>query len=211
MTPSRRSALLFVLTLPLAVRAAHAGSLLEGLQERLSGQGATLRGDFEQQRQLRGARQPLVSRGEFLVVRDRGVLWRTREPVASALVVTPQQLRVMSEDGRVLRQLDAQRLPGLREFTQLMLGLMAGDLTPLAAQFRIDGTLRGAQGWALVLEPLSAAVAAQMARIRVEGDRHVQQVTIEEAAGDQTVIRFSLQRAGEPSADERALLDGKGS
>lgn len=210
MTPARRGALLLLLVAPLAVCAAPGASLIEGLQERLSGQGTTLRGDFEQRRQLRGARQPLVSRGEFLIVRERGVLWRTHEPVVSALVVTPQTLRVMSEDGRVLRQLDAQRLPGLREFTQLMLGLLAGDLAPLASQFRIDGSLQGPHGWALVLEPLSGAVASQMARIRVEGDRYVQQVTIDDAAGDQTVIRFSSQRAGEASAAERTLLDGKG-
>ncbi|MGA0608994.1 LolA family protein [Caldimonas sp. KR1-144] len=210
MMPARRGALLFLIVMPLAVGAARAGSLIEGLQERLSGQGPALRGDFEQQRQLRGARQPLVSRGEFLIVRERGVLWRTREPVASALVVTPQALRVMGEDGRLLRQLDAQRLPGLREFTQLMLGLLAGDLGPLTSQFRIDGSLNGAHGWTLVLEPLSGAVASQMARIRVEGDRYVQQVIIEESAGDQTVIRFSSQRAGEASAVERTLLDPKG-
>jgi hypothetical protein len=207
---SRRAALLFLLGTPLVASATPAAGLIDGLRERLGAQSAGVRGEFEQQKRLRGASQPLVSRGEFLALRERGVLWRTREPVGSSLVVTPQSLRVMAEDGRVLRQLDAQRVPGLREFTQLMLGLMAGELAALQSQFRIDGALHGAKGWSLVLEPTSSAVASQLARIRVAGEGFVDQVTLEEASGDQTLIRFTSQRAAEPSAAERALLEGKG-
>jgi len=208
----RRALLTLLASAPWLAGAASAATLVESVQARLANQPPALRGEFEQQRTLRGARRALVSRGEFLILRDRGVLWRTREPAASSLVVTPSALRAIGADGRVLQQLDAARVPGLREFTQLMLALLASDLGALSAQFRIGGELDGEHGWALVLEPLAPAVAAQMARVRVDGDRFVQQVTIDEAGGDRVQIRFSAQRpAAEATPAELALLQGAGS
>ena len=208
----RRALLTLLASAPWLAGAASAATLVESVQARLANQPPALRGEFEQQRTLRGARRALVSRGEFLILRDRGVLWRTREPAASSLVITPTTLRAVGADGRVQQQLAAASVPGLREFTQLMLALLAGDLRALSTQFRIDGELDGEQGWALLLEPLAPAVAAQMARVRVDGDRFVQQVTIDEAGGDRVQIRFSAQRpAAEATPAELALLQGAGS
>ncbi|MEN9544636.1 MAG: hypothetical protein RLZZ598_1469 [Pseudomonadota bacterium] len=206
----RRHALLALFAASAALtRTASAATLTEAVQAKLANQPPVLRGEFEQRRTLRGARKALVSRGEFLIVRGRGVLWRTHEPVASVLVVTPTVLRVVAVDGRVQQQIDAARVPGLAEFTQLMLALLAGDLGALGAQFRIDGELLGEQGWVLVLEPLAPAVAAQMARVRIAGDRFVQQVTIDETGGDRVEIRFGAQRvATDVMSAEQALLEG---
>jgi Outer membrane lipoprotein carrier protein LolA len=208
----RRALLALLASAPWLAGAASAATLVESVQARLANQPPALRGEFEQQRTLRGAKRALVSRGEFLILRDRGVLWRTREPVASSLVITTSAVRAIGADGHVQQQLDAARVPGLKEFTQLMLALLAGDLGALATQFRLDGELHGEQGWVLVLEPLVPAVAAQMARVRVEGERFVQRVTIDEAGGDRVQIRFSAQRpAAEASPAELAQLQDTGS
>ncbi|RZU03010.1 LolA family protein [Rivibacter subsaxonicus] len=205
----RRALLALLASIASLPGAASAATLVEAVQARLANRPPALHGEFEQQRTLRGAKRALVSRGEFLILRDRGVLWRTREPAASSLVITPTTLRAVGADGRVQQQLDVARVPGLKEFTQLMLALLAGDLGALSTQFRIDGELLGAHGWTLVLEPLAPAVAAQMARVRVEGDGFVQQVTIDEAGGDRVQIRFSAQRpAAEATPAELALLEG---
>ena len=45
---------------------------------------AVLRGSFEQRKSIKGFRNPLVSRGEFIVARQRGVVWRTVEPFGSS-------------------------------------------------------------------------------------------------------------------------------
>jgi hypothetical protein len=41
---------------------------------------AVLRGSFEQEKRLAGFRNPLLSKGDFLMAKDRGVVWATRAP-----------------------------------------------------------------------------------------------------------------------------------
>src|SRR5437868_5861786 len=49
------------------------------LHERLK-TAPVLKGEFEQTKTLKGFKNPLVSRGEFLVARGQGVWWHTRQP-----------------------------------------------------------------------------------------------------------------------------------
>ncbi len=46
-------------------------------------QAPVLRGEFEQSKQVQGFSKPLISRGSFIVSRERGVLWLTKTPFAS--------------------------------------------------------------------------------------------------------------------------------
>ena len=61
-----------------------------GVRARLA-QPAVLRGQFEQRKQLKGFRNPLVSRGNFLLLRERGVAWDTTEPFASSALLTRER------------------------------------------------------------------------------------------------------------------------
>lgn len=171
-----------------------------------------LEGDFEQTRTLKGFRNPLVSRGDFLLLRSRGVVWRTRAPFASTLVVTRDRLLSRGGDGAAALQLDARSEPGLRAVNEVMFALLGGDLAALAQHFRIEGELLGAQSWRLVLTPVDTVLAGQFARLALEGDRYVRQLRLDERGGDQTVIRFSALRAAqEPTREEEARFEASGS
>lgn len=152
-----------------------------------------LRGLFEQRKTLKGFRNPLVSRGDFLVAKERGVVWHTREPFESSLVVTRDRLLSRQADGRVSTQMDAKAEPGLRAVNEMLFALMAADLQALSARFGIEGELQGKDGWRLTLLPRDAALAQWLARIELEGDRHVRSVRLSEAQGDSSVIRLSEQ------------------
>jgi len=193
---------------PLRVRAA---DLAADVRARLA-DAPVLRGDFEQTRTLRGFRNPLVSRGDFLLVRSRGVVWRTRAPFASTLVVTRDRLLSRASDGTANMQLDARTEPGLRAVNEVMFALLGGDLATLAQHFRIEGDLLDGQAWRLVLTPVDAVLAGQFARLALEGDRYVRQVRLEERGGDQTVIRFAALRAAqEPTREDEARFEPAGS
>jgi Outer membrane lipoprotein carrier protein LolA-like len=186
---------------------AHAAQdLTTAVRERLV-QAPVLRGEFEQHKQVQGFAKPLVSRGSFLVARERGVLWQTRTPFASQLRLTRDEI-VATQDGAVAFRLDASKEPSVRVINGLMFSLLNGDLGGLAEYFKMEGSVEG-RGWDLQLTPRQAALAKLMSRIELAGDQHVRSIRIDEANGDKTVIRFSAQRS-EPAAlspDEAARFD----
>ena len=124
----------------------------EGVRARLA-QPVVLRGQFEQSKRLEGFRQPLVSRGDFLLVRDRGVAWDTREPFASTTLLTRERLLTRLPDGSQRVLLDAAGSPGMAAVNALLLALVAGDLPALAERFALDETLAADGSWRLVLTP----------------------------------------------------------
>ena len=153
-----------------------------------------LKGEFEQSKTLKGFRNPLVSKGEFLVARGQGVWWHTRQPFESTLVVTKTRLFTRNADGSAGNLMDAQAEPGLQQVNELIFSLLSADLDVLADKFTIVAQPVGAAGWTLVLTPRDANLAKFLVRATLAGERDVQTVRIDEARGDTTQIRFSHQQ-----------------
>jgi len=169
--------------------AADAGALL---RERLKSS-PVLKGDFEQTKTLKGFKNPLISRGDFLVARGQGVWWHTQAPFETTLVVTKTRLATRNPDGSTTNLVDAQAEPGLRQVSELIFSLLSADPDALAAKFDVVAQPVGAAGWSLVLTPRDANLARFLVRATLAGERDVQSVRIEEARGDTTQIRFSHQ------------------
>lgn len=148
-----------------------------------------IRGDFEQIKTIKGFKKPLLSRGRFLIARGQGIQWLTLEPFPSTLVVTRERLMTVTEGG--VQQMDARQEPGLRAVNELLMAVLGGDLRALSKRFQVDGALQGSQGWRMSLVPKDEALRRFIARIDMEGDRHVQQVRLTEGAGDESRIRFA--------------------
>lgn len=181
-------------------------TLIEAVRARLT-DAPVLRGEFEQRKSVRGFRNPLVSRGDFMVARGKGVIWRTREPFASSLTLTRDRLVARSSDGTVNRTIDAREEPAARVLTELMLALMAADLAGISGRFRVEGELLGDLGWRLELTPADDVIRRTVSRVRMEGERHLRMLQIQETQGDSSEIRFNRIRAEQiPSPDEDAQL-----
>lgn len=195
----RRRRLAGLALLPLAVQASDA---VEEIGRRLQG-GALQRGRFEQEKQLAGFVKPLKSQGDYLLLRGKGLIWRTAAPFASQLVLTRDS--IAGSDGL---RLEASREPGVRLVTGLMLALLDGDLRSLAAHFELQTELLAGQAWRASLRPKAAALAKLFAAIEIDGDRQPRRILLREAQGDRTLIRFDEQQRqpAAPSADEVKLL-----
>ena len=163
-----------------------------------------LRGEFEQTKTLKGFRNPLVSKGEFLVARGQGVWWHTLQPFESTLVVTPTKLFTRNADGSASNLMDAQAEPGLQQVNALIFSLLAADVDVLADRFTVVSQPVGAAGWTLVLTPRDANIAKFLVRATLAGERDVQSVRIDEARGDVTQIRFARQVPSAALAPEEA-------
>lgn len=168
---------------------AHADDLLGGVAARLA-DAPVIHGQFEQTRRLAGFSNPLVSRGDFVLARGRGVVWSTREPFPSSLLVTPDRLVMRGADGRVQQQMQADSQPAMRVVGESMIAVLRGDLRSLQKRFDVTGKLVGKAGWALTLTPTDAGMRRVFTRIELAGDRFVRDVRLEEGSGDSTVVRM---------------------
>lgn len=199
--PRWLSALVLALmpTLPLA---AAPSAPADGVAARLE-QPAVLRGRFEQEKQLQGFRNPLRSRGQFLLVRGRGLAWDTREPFASSTVIGARGIVASTPEGgeRVLARADDPA-------QDLLMALVGADLEALARSFDSHETLLDDGGWRLRLLPREPGLRSVFASVELAGDRHVREVRIEETGGDTTVLRFTaLETSPPPTGAELARLD----
>ncbi len=175
-----------------APASAPAGDSLKLIHDRLR-TAPVLKGEFEQTRTLKGFRNALVSKGEFLVARGQGVWWHTREPFETTLVVTRTRLFTRNPDGGTGNLMDAQAEPGVRQVNELIFSLLAADIDVLADRFAVVAQPAGGAGWTLTLTPRDPGIAKFLARATLAGERDVQSVRLEETRGDTTQIRFSHQ------------------
>ena len=201
-----RALLLMFALLSVFVLPAHAKDG-DGVRARLA-KPAVLRGQFEQQKQLQGFRNPLKSSGDFLLLRDRGIAWNTRLPFASSTRLTRRKLLATMPDGSTQVLVDASASPAMAAVNALLMALVAGDLDALATRFTLKEALRADGCWSLTLQPRDAALKQAFSRIVLDGDRYVRGVEIVEPAGDRTRIRFSGLREAPPATkQEAAQLD----
>jgi outer membrane lipoprotein-sorting protein len=151
---------------------------------------AVLRGKFEQTRHLQGFRNALTSQGDFVVARDRGVLWETHKPFPSTMVVSKSRVLTRQADGSTEVVLDGARSPAASVVNALMLAMLGGDLDALSKYFTLNETTLPAGAWRVELLPRKSALAHVFERIVLQGDRYVRSVHMEEKGGDVTDILF---------------------
>lgn len=194
------STLLLATALCAAASSGIAADMAAEVQARLA-TSAVVRGTFEQRKTVSGFSKPLVSSGDFLVWRGRGVIWQTRKPFGSELVVTRD--RLVARTAESTYQLDAGTEPGLRATNQVLFAVLAGDIAALTRHFRVSGELAGNDGWRVILVPTDAGLARFLKRVELDGDRYVRRVRIDEANGDRSEIRFdALSDVPPPTAEE---------
>ena len=192
--------------LALTTFSASAANVADTVRQRLV-QAPVLRGDFEQRKTVTGFKKPLVSHGDFLVVRERGVVWRTREPFASVLKLNQDEI-VAKQGGEIAFRLNASQEPSVRLINGLLFALLRGDVSGLADLFDVEGSVSDKR-WQLALTPKLAGIAKMMRKVELQGDQYVRRIEIDETNGDHTTILFSAQTAEPPrlTAEEASRFD----
>ena len=142
---------------------------------------ALLQGSFTQHKHIRVLSAPLASQGQFSIVRGYGVIWRIQQPMQSEMIIT--------EDGIYGEHVDDDR--AMAYIGRILNSILAGELSALTRQFDVTVKQSDKHDWALLLEPRSSIMARAISHIELEGDKHIRQLTLHEADGDKTRIRFS--------------------
>ncbi|BAN27564.1 LolA family protein [Caballeronia insecticola] len=165
-----------------------------------------VRAQFTQTQTLSAMKQPLVSTGTLIFVRDRGVIWRVDTPYAVTFVITDAGVAEVDANGRRVRTKSAQGVRGVAQVSKMMRAMLGGDLSALYSQFDVDaqGT---ASDWTLGLKPNQPQLAQAIQGLHMTGGAFLRGLQIDLANGDVTRLAFTKSEAIDelPSAD-RALL-----
>jgi hypothetical protein len=171
-------------------------------------QGQILRGRFEQERYLEGFNTPLKSTGTFLLVPERGLVWRTELPFAVTTVIGPAGL-MQEVRGRETTRLPAAKLPFMSKLYAMLSGTMTGDWSALASTFKVVRT-PDAKGWNLQLTPLKPDdPSLPIQSIRARGGKLLAEIELVKPHGDRDRLVFFDQKieTAQPAAQEAALLE----
>lgn len=170
---------------------------LDQLGERLAAQ-QQISGHFVQEKHLRALPQPLVSRGQFELSAEHGLLWQVRQPVAQDYRIDDQGISRLTAQGW-------QKQSGqdaAAQQSRLFLAVLRGDRSGLARDFALQ--LSGdEQAWQLQLTPSSVLLRQIFSGIRIEGGEVVERIELSETQGDRTLLRFE-----QTTGADRERIDG---
>jgi hypothetical protein len=194
-----------LLTLLLSAMALQGQAIVPGNLTAHLREAAVIHLDFSQTRTLAALSRPLKASGSLVLVRDQGVIWALKRPVALTYVMGPKGLTVVNGDVR--ERQSAQEAPMAAQMGQIFRALAQGDWRVLGNFFTVTGE-GSPERWEVNLLP-NAQAAAFVKRVRLSGGRFIERIRIEEAAGDRTELVFQHQTADAPlTAAEAALLAG---
>lgn len=170
-----------------------------GELQRQLGTPAVVRGQFVQEKHLRGLPQPLTSQGRFVLAREHGLLWLLHSPLAQDYRIDASGIARRTPAG--WQRQDQQERGSSQQ--RLFLAVLQGDSHALERDFALE--LSGqADAWQLRLTPRAALLQQIFTRIEIRGGALVEEIVLYETQGDQTRLRLQdSQVAAQPSDAER--------
>ena len=132
--------------------------------------------------------RPVESSGELVYQPPARLEKRTLKPNVESLVLDGDVLII--ERGKQKYTLQLQQYPQISAVVGSIRGTLAGDLTALERQYRVD--LQGnPERWVLTLLPSDTRIAAIVQRIRISGARdELRQIEMLQADGDSSVMKI---------------------
>jgi len=153
-----------------------------------------LHGTFELARHLDGFEKPLLSRGEFVISPQNGLIWKTTFPFPGITVLEGDGIFTITPNGDRNAMASGSET---RQFVRMISSVLSGNWDTLQSQFDITENAAQSNTWEAILTPnTSSAVATQVNRIVASGDIFVRKVTIEKPSSDRDVITFEDQVVG---------------
>jgi outer membrane lipoprotein-sorting protein len=165
-----------------------------------------VRSQFTQTQTLAAMKQPLVSNGTLLFLRERGVLWQIDTPYKATYAITDAGVVQIDAAGHRVNARSAQGTRGVAQVSKMMRAMLGGDLSALYSQFDVSAEGSAAQ-WRMRLTPNQPQLAQSIKGLDMSGGDYLQSLRITLANGDVTKLEFANSTAvAEPTPDERSLF-----
>ncbi len=148
--------------------------------------GQSLKVLFTQHRYLADLPNPIVSKGELLLWNGKGVIWRTKEPFPSTILITNKGVLQIENENKTLMMQEGQEGVIFEMLSKLISGSFSevkgfstASLPPLKGK------------WRLRLNPTNEHLQSIFSFLAIEGDDYVSYVTIHRSNGDKDEIFFN--------------------
>jgi len=165
-----------------------------------------VRAQFTQTQTLAAMKQPLVSTGSLLFLRERGVIWQIATPYKATYVITDAGVAEVDARGQRVTTRGAQGARGVAQVSKMMRAMLGGDLSALYSQFDVQAE-GSAANWRMRLTPNQPQIAQSIKSLQMSGGDYLQNLRIALANGDTTQLEFSgSETVSEPAPAERSLL-----
>ena len=153
---------------------------------------ASLDGRFDQQKTIAVLPMPIVSSGVFHFAQGEGVVWETRVPVQTQVKLSPGGIS-FDDQPAATGSNQAATNQATAIVAKIFMGVIAGELSSLNDYFNIQ-TLGDSDHWQLILTPRNDNLKAYIHSIEVRGEEFTEQLAIDEANGDKTLIKFAVEQ-----------------
>lgn len=161
---------------------------------------------FSQHKQMAALKRPLITEGRLVYSRAHGVLWQIEKPYRITYILGEQQIVEIAADGS-RKQRGIKDIPGLAQVGRIFRAMLGADTTTLQTQFEVKASGQPT-AWDITLQPKQAQVRQFLTALQLTGGQFVQTIHIDEASGDQTLLKFSdTQATSLPSAEDLRLLE----
>jgi hypothetical protein len=151
---------------------------------------AVLRGNFEQNREIKMLSKPLHSSGSF-VLSDLGLYWQQVTPVASIMIADSERLMQSVGDGP-LQEIDVEKNPIVLSFSQSFLSIFKGDEAELRELFDVSFAAGDAPGrWQISLIPVRYPMSEAIESIILNGREYIETLKVRSRTSETTTISFS--------------------
>ncbi|WP_041550798.1 outer membrane lipoprotein carrier protein LolA [Cellvibrio japonicus] len=194
------------LCLWLVLAAVH-GRAAEPTQERIDqvvqrlGEIVFIRGDFVQEKTLKGLPYALRAQGTFIFWQNQGLYQATEKPFFNAFTITRDALINWQADGTGSLSREQPAIMQ-REVNKTLLAFFSADIALIQQRFNTEWQFTDNQ-WHLTLTPRLELIAKNMRSVELAGDHLLQSIRVLAANGDETRIQFSNQQpATEPTAGD---------
>ena len=163
----------------------------------------TLDANYLQKKQVQILDRKIQSKGRFIYVKDRGLLWHLKSPFEIVTVIKPTEYYQLDENFN--RMPDQTNSDQLAPILAQIFNIFSGDLEPLEKNFMIYGA-RNKQQWIIKLVPIDEITKTVIEDIVIHGNRFIQSVFINNQNGDNTSIFFSEIKENSQTVTENELI-----
>lgn len=159
-------------------------------------------GEFEQRKKMPVFANAFVSTGRFLSIREYGLIWETRAPAPSMLVMTPGKV-TQKTNGR--EQTFRASGTGYDGLGILLPAFLDGDLELLESYFEVTAQEQPTD-WQLTLLPRSKELKSLISEVSIlgKGDQ-LREINMAGPQGDHTRIEFQSLSLSHEAPDAASL------
>ena len=171
-----------------------------------------LSGQFTQTNEIPGlAESSVVSKGEFLFLREYGLRWRVTSPVVIDLKITSDGVRSLDDSvdgGKFNRSTDKRsRASGFSKRAGRLVIELLGEGAFSGRRFEVESS-GNISAWRVELVPKQRLVRKHLDTIEIQGSEFIETINMQYRDGRTTMIAFSaVERRDRPDAASCILFE----